>query len=36
VHLARMHFQLHLECIFSTMITASLYLVWSLRDRLVQ
>ena len=37
VYLARMHLQLHLalEC-FSTLITASLYLIWSLRDRLVQ
>ena len=38
VHLARMHLQLHLDlkCFFPTMITASLYLMWSLRDRLVQ
>ena len=36
VHLALMHLQLALECFFSTMITASLYLMWSLRDRLVQ
>ena len=37
VHLAHMHIQIHLSLgYFPTLITAILYLMWFLRDRLVQ